>query len=66
MLKEPNCYKRQCIHFVGVIQKNEEERTEQPNCLAFPTGIPHEIAYGSNQHLIKYKGQTANFVFEKR
>jgi len=49
-----------------VIQKNEEERTEQPNCLAFPTGIPHEIAYGSNQHLIKYKGQTANFVFEKR
>ena len=54
MLVEPECFKRQCKHFLGVIGSNEFN--EGPNCEAFPKGIPREIAYGENKHIRPFKG----------
>ena len=54
MLIEPNCSKRQCVHFLGVRgdpTPGEPERGERNYCAAFPDGIPDEITYGSNLHL---------------
>ncbi len=61
MLDKPNCYARNCIHFTGVIQDDDEdgnpiEATERPACAAFPHGIPYAIAYGNNLHLRPYPG----------
>ena len=55
MLAKPNCYKRKCIHFMGVINETDEEINEMPYCLAFPKGIPYEIAYGNNDHTKPFK-----------
>jgi hypothetical protein len=66
MLAPPNCYKRKCVHLLGVYQPTPgDESTEVPHCLAFPEGIPQEIAYGDNKHLKKVDGQTGKFVYEK-
>lgn len=56
MLQEPQCSKRNCKHFRGVKQDDEEERTERVVCAAFPDGIPEAIAYGQNLHLSPYPG----------
>ena len=66
MRATPNCYKRGCVHLLGILQKDGEEKGEVPNCLAFPAGIPDEIAYGDNLHLHKFKGQAGDFVYEKK
>lgn len=65
MLSEPNCYKRECKHFTGVKQDNEEEESERVVCKAFPDGIPEEIAYGNHQHKKPSFGQKNNVVYEK-
>jgi len=49
MIKEPNCFKRECKHFIGV--KGENEAEQRVTCKAFPNGIPVSIAYGDNLHL---------------
>ena len=62
----PKCYLRKCVHLIGMLQTDEEEATEVPNCLAFPNGIPDEIAYGNNLHKRRVKGQAGNFVYQKK
>jgi len=56
MLAEPNCYKRNCKHYIGIIQPDGTEMTETNACKAFPKGIPDEIAYGDNKHKKPYPG----------
>lgn len=65
MLLEPNCFKRKCKHYIGVIQPDGTERTEKNACEAFPDGIPTEISYGNNKHLTPLKNQKNNIVYEK-
>ncbi len=65
MLQEPKCYTRKCQYFKGVDQPDGTELTERVVCVAFPDGIPQEIAYGDNKHLVPIKGQDNNVVFEK-
>ena len=51
MLKEPRCSKRKCKHYDGVILPVEGDESSEINvCLAFPDGIPPDIAYGNNLH----------------
>lgn len=64
MLDEPKCYTRDCKHFIGVEGGCCEDH-EYVVCEAFPEGIPDEIAYGNNEHLIPFKGQTNKIVYEK-
>jgi len=65
----PNCYNRECKHYLGVIQTDEDdESSEILICNAFPEGtkgIPEEIAYGDEKHLVKYPGQKNDIVYEK-
>lgn len=65
MIAEPNCYKRKCKHFLGVIQPDGTEMTEKVYCKAYPNGIPSEIAYGNDKHLTIRTDQKNNYVFEK-
>lgn len=70
-LIQPNCFERQCKHFIGIAQDPEEKEKEGKdgiqvvNCTAFPKGIPDEIAYGTNKHLVPYPGQENNIVYER-
>ena len=51
MIAEPKCFSRNCRHFLGVNKPvPDADIGERPNCLAFPKGIPDEIAYGDNLH----------------
>lgn len=65
MLKEPNCFKRKCKHYLGVSQPDGTEMTETNVCAAFPNGIPPEIAYGSDKHTKPHSKQANDIVFEK-
>jgi hypothetical protein len=58
MLGEPQCFARNCKHFLGVVQKEGDdfERTEKVVCAAFPRGIPDDIAYGDELHLQPISG----------
>lgn len=56
MLGEPNCFKRRCIHLIGVRNDTDEECNERVVCTAFPEGIPYEIAYGDNLHREPFPG----------
>jgi hypothetical protein len=47
MIDTPECFKRRCIHYTGVIQPDGTEQTEKPACKAFPNGIPDKIAFAS-------------------
>lgn len=62
MIRVPKCYIRKCRHYKGVKQVGN---AEVPFCLAFPNGIPHDIAWGGNGHLRPVKGQTDKFTFSK-
>ena len=65
MLAEPNCFKRHCKHYLGVIQPDGTEMTERPACAAFPEGIPAVIAYGKNRHLKPLPRQGNHLVYER-
>lgn len=65
MLLEPNCSKRNCKHYQGIIQLDGTELTEVNYCSAFPQGIPDEIAYGLNKHAVLCCGQENEIVYEK-
>jgi hypothetical protein len=58
MFLAPNCYKRSCVHFLGVADPNapDDDDRQRPRCRAFPDGIPEEIAYGDNEHLEPVEG----------
>ena len=62
MLREPECSKRECVHFQGVSEGDESE--QRCICTAFPDGIPDEIAYGANLHLTPFPGDHG-IQFEK-
>ena len=64
MLFEPNCYKRHCKHFIGVLQPDGTEATEINTCEAFPEGIPNVIAYGENDHTKPLPDQENDIVYE--
>ena len=50
MIPEPECSKRDCKHFIGIEQPNDDESIELVVCKAFPKGIPDDIAFGDNLH----------------
>ena len=64
MLAAPNCWKRKCKNYTGVIQPDGTEMSETNACKAFPTGIPNVIAYGENLHLEPFEGDNG-IQFEK-
>jgi len=64
MLLQPNCSKRKCKHYLGIIQPDGTEMTECVACEAFPEGIPDEIAYGDNDHTSPFTGDNG-IQFEK-
>ncbi|MHC4269940.1 MAG: hypothetical protein ACYSTS_15945 [Planctomycetota bacterium] len=68
-IMEPNCSKRECIHYLGVkaIGMNEKGLDiYEHTCVAFPDGIPHKIAYEDNLHLKPLKNQGNSIVYEKK
>ena len=65
MLEEPKCSKRNCKHLEGVEWLGEEEATEIITCVAFPKGIPIEIAYGKDLHLTPRPDQGNDVAYEK-
>ena len=65
MIKEPNCFIRNCKHFKGVIQPDGTELTEKSYCAAYPNGIPDDIAYGKDKHLKVRDDQDNDIIFEK-
>lgn len=48
---EPQCFKRKCKHLIG-----PDPARGIVTCKAFPDGIPDDIAYGDNLHLVPQKG----------
>lgn len=65
MITEPNCRKRNYVHYIGIINDDGDETTERPACEAFRNGIPDEIAYGDNKHLKKHPDQDNDIVYEE-
>jgi len=67
MLREPNCYQRQCKWFTGVRQPTgEESGGEILCCKAFPFGIPSEISYGEDLHNEVKPDQVGDYVYAKK
>lgn len=64
MIQEPRCRIRKCEFYRG-IKNDGDELSERPFCMAFPDGIPEFIAYGSNLHLKRVKGDHG-IIFKKR
>lgn len=61
----PFCYRRNCKHYIGAKDFTEiAEEDQRLICKAFPDGIPEEIIYGDNLHLIPINGQENKIVFE--
>jgi len=54
MLAEPNCSKRRCKHYSGIINDGDET-TERPACKIYPDGIPDDIAYGDIKNCDRYE-----------
>lgn len=65
MIAEPKCFKRKCVHFIGVLQKNGKEQTEYLACRAYPNGIPEDIAFGDDLHKTVRKDQSNNLIYKK-
>ena len=65
MLATPNCFKRRCRHYLGVKQPDGTELTEVNYCLAFPDGMPSEIAYGTDKHTEPWPDQGNSYVYTK-
>lgn len=57
------CWERKCVHYQGIAGGAEQDQV--PVCKAFPDGIPDDIAYGANAHLVPEKGQGNDVVFEE-
>jgi hypothetical protein len=64
MISEPECYRRHCKFYIGISQPDGTELSEDNVCLAFPDGIPNEIAYGNNPHSTPLPNQGNNIIFE--
>ena len=66
MIRTPNCFKRECKHFLGVSQPDGTELTERVVCKAFPDGIPAEIAFGDNLHDRVRDDQVGDYVYQMK
>lgn len=64
MMQQPNCHRRACKHFLGLVQPHDDESGEWPNCKAFPQGIPVSIAYGAVPHDKPYP-QDGGYRYER-
>ena len=62
-IEEPNCYKRNCKHWEGCTELLNGKT--MVCCVAFPYGIPDDIAYGDNDHDKVVAGQKGLFVYEE-
>ena len=65
MIQTPKCFKRKCIHYIGVKQDDQKENNERVVCTAYPDMIPDVIAYGKNKHKKVRGDQDNEIVFEK-
>jgi hypothetical protein len=65
VLAEPRCSIRRCKHLGGVAQSDGTELTEVCICAAYPDGIPDEIAYGNDLHLVRRSDQENEIVYER-
>jgi len=65
MIDEPNCSKRNCRHLIGVDQPNGDESIEVPVCEAYPDGIPDDVAWGKDLHLVVRPDQDNDVVYEE-
>ena len=65
MIAPPNCWKRNCIHYLGILQPDGTEFSERPICKAYPNQIPNDIAYGKDLHLTVRGDQDNQIVFKK-
>ena len=65
MIIEPKCSIRKCIYMQGVIQPDGTELSEVACCLAFPMGIPQDIAHGDDKHTEIIEGQVGDYIFTK-
>lgn len=64
MLAEPMCSFRHCAHLAGAMNVlDDEPETAVPVCLAFPKGIPEEIAYGPDKHFNVRHDQVGDYVY---
>lgn len=64
MILIPKCFERKCKWFFGVTQPDNTELSEVVTCLAFPEGIPEDIAFGDNKHEKVQEGQVGSFIYE--
>lgn len=65
MITEPQCSKRKCKHFQGIIQPDGTEMSERPACEAYPNGIPDMIAFGEDLHLTIRSDQDNEITYER-
>ena len=49
MIQEPKCFRIRCIHYLGILQPNNDESIELPYCKIYPEGISDDIAYGNKR-----------------
>lgn len=66
MLAIPQCFKRNCKHYIGVEGEREDMSDHKVVCKAFPKGIPRVIAYGTNLHKRPYPGDHGIQFEEKK
>lgn len=64
MIIESKCSKRNCKHYIGVINDGNE-LTERHSCKAFPDRIPIAIVEGKDLHKTPTATQGNEIVFEK-
>ena len=64
MIRESNCSKRNCKHYLGIRQKDGLEVNEVHHCSAFLEGIPKEIAFGKDLHVTLKDNQDNNVTYE--
>jgi len=65
MKTKPNCFKRKCKHYLGVVLPDSDGSPIRYFCKAYPNKIPDEIAFGNDLHLTKRKDQEGEFIFIK-
>ncbi len=65
MIAEPRCSERNCKWYLGTWQPDGTELDERVICVAYPEGIPHDIAYGDDDHLEVRDDQKNETVFEE-
>jgi len=49
MIAEPKCFKKRHIHYLGILQLNNDKSIELPYCKTYTEGISDDIAYGNKR-----------------